>query len=224
MQLLPCLEIEPHKDSNPIANAAIIWLHGLGADGYDFKPIIPQLNLSEDLAVRFVFPHAPNMPVTVNGGFPMPAWYDIKDATIEGRQDLGGIKASAARIQQLIDREVERGISPSRIILAGFSQGGALAVYTGIHQQQPLAGILGLSCYTLLPDEQKHIPAATKQTPVLLAHGKYDDVVDFSLGETSYQLLSQAGFAVEFQSFEMAHTVSDEEITVIADWIARCLK
>lgn len=219
MQHLPCLEVE----TSPNPDASIIWLHGLGADGSDFLPIVPQLQLPTTLAVRFIFPHAPSMPVTINAGVMMPAWYDIRDTSLAGRQDSAGILHSAQQIQQLIQKEVTRGIAPSRIILAGFSQGGALALYVGIRQTQPLAGILALSCYTLLADTMSAATCTAASTPIMIAHGQYDDVVDISLGEQSVQYLLKLGLAAQWHTYPMAHSVCDDEIDDISIWIQRCL-
>jgi len=211
--MLKCLEIETAP--NPIAS--IIWLHGLGADGYDFEPIVPELNLPASLAVRFIFPHAPQMPVTVNGGFMMPAWYDIKANNIEGRQDKAGIAASNTAIQALINREKERGINADHIILAGFSQGGAMALYVGTHQQEALAGILALSCYTLLPDDAPSQVA--KATPILQMHGTQDEIVPIVLGQASQTFLSQHGFDVSYQTYTMAHSLCPPQIKAIGQWL-----
>jgi len=211
--LLPCLEIETGE--NPAAS--VIWLHGLGADGHDFEPIIPDLSLSASLALRFVFPHAPTMAVTINGGYPMPAWYDIKADNIEGRQDKQGIHASAQAVQALIEREKERGIKAENIILAGFSQGGAMALYVGRRQEQALAGILGLSCYTLLPDEP--CAALAQATPIMLAHGEDDDIVPLELGKASQQYLAAAGFAVDWRTYPIAHSLCPQQIKHIGAWL-----
>lgn len=219
MQHLPCLEVE----TSPNPDASIIWLHGLGADGSDFLPIVPQLQLPTTLAVRFIFPHAPSMPVTINAGVMMPAWYDIDNTSLAGRQDSAGILHSAQQIQQLIQREVTRGIAASRIILAGFSQGGALALYVGIRQTQPLAGILALSCYTLLADTMNVVTCTAASTPIMIAHGRHDDVVDISLGEQSVQYLLKRGLTPQWHTYPMAHAVCDDEIDDISIWIQRCL-
>jgi len=211
--LLKCLEI----DSTLPANASVIWLHGLGADGHDFESIVPELNLAKHLNVRFVFPHAPHMPVTINGGFAMPAWYDIRADNIEGRQDQSGIHQSAKAIQALIEREKERGIPAHRIILAGFSQGGAMALYVGIRQHQALAGMLGLSCYTLLPDEARQHPKPN--SPIMLAHGIDDEIVPLALGQSSHQYLTAQGFAVHWQTYPMTHSVCPAEIQHIGAWM-----
>ncbi|MDX8383883.1 MAG: dienelactone hydrolase family protein [Ghiorsea sp.] len=216
--LLPCLEIE--TGDNPVAS--IIWLHGLGADGHDFEPIIADLGLPKNKAVRFIFPHAPSLPVTINGGYVMPAWYDIKTDNIEGRQDEQGILASAQAIQDLITREKERGVLAEHMILAGFSQGGAMALYVGIRQQASLAGILGLSCYTLLPHAMESIHSAP--CPIMLGHGESDDIVALTLGEASRQYLLTAGFAVDWQTYDMAHSLCPQQIKHIGAWLNTCLK
>ena len=211
--MLRYLEIE----TAPNPTTSIIWLHGLGADGYDFEPIVPELGLAKDLAVRFIFPHAPQIPVTINGGFVMPAWYDIKADNIEGRQDTEGIKVSTQDVQALIDQEKERGISASNIILAGFSQGGAMALYVGTHQEEALAGILALSCYTLLPDDE---PSTTsKTTPIMQMHGTHDGVVPIHLGEASRDFLSHAGFNVEYKAYPMEHSLCPPQIKEIGSWL-----
>ncbi len=211
--MLKYLEME----TAPNPTASIIWLHGLGADGYDFEPIVPELGLPASLAVRFIFPHAPQIPVTINGGYVMPAWYDIKADNIEGRQDIGGIQVSAKDIQQLIEQEKSRGITADNIILAGFSQGGAMALYVGTHQQQALAGILALSCYTLLPDDQP--TEAAKATPVMQMHGIGDDIVPIHLGNASHEYLRQAGFQVDYKTYPMTHSLHPQQIKHIGEWL-----
>ena len=208
-------------ETAPNPTASIIWLHGLGADGHDFEPIIPELNLPPTMAIRFIFPHAPQMPVTINGGYVMPAWYDIKADNIEGRQDREGILKSAADIQELIDQEKARGISADNIILAGFSQGGAMALYVGTHQQEALAGILALSCYTLLPDDAPH--AAAKVTPIMQMHGLDDEVVPYFLGEESRNFLIESGFKVDYRSYPMPHSLHPKQIMDIGNWITHLL-
>ncbi|MDX8386980.1 MAG: dienelactone hydrolase family protein [Ghiorsea sp.] len=211
--MLKYLEIE----TAPNPNASIIWLHGLGADGHDFEPIVPELGLPSSLPVRFIFPHAPQMPVTVNGGFMMPAWYDIKADNIEGRQDAEGIQRSTTAVQAFIDQEKERGIKAENIILAGFSQGGALALYVGTHQQEALAGILALSCYTLLPDDSP--TEASKTTPITQMHGTHDGVVPIHLGEASRDFLIQSGFDVQYKAYPMEHSLCPPQITHIGQWL-----
>jgi phospholipase/carboxylesterase len=164
-QLLPCVELDPPESVGP-ARAAVIWLHGLGADGHDFVPIVPALGLPEELAVRFVFPHAPKIPVSINMGFVMPAWYDIGDIDLEKRHDQVGVRRSAQAVTRLIERENARGVPSERIVLAGFSQGGAIALFTGVRHPQKLAGLIGLSTYMVLGDSlAAEAGAANRDTP-----------------------------------------------------------
>jgi len=219
-ELLPSVELEPAQP----AIASVIWLHGLGADGNDFKPIVPQLGLPTTLPVRFVFPHAPVRPVTLNFGAPMRAWYDIVSLTKEGRQDATGIRASEAAVQALIKRENARGIPNHKIVIAGFSQGGAIALHTGVRYPETLAGIMGLSTYLPLGDllaAEAH--AANQSTPIFLAHGSYDDVVKPELGTLSRDTLQTAGYAVQWQTYPMAHQVTMDQIRAIGQWLTTVL-
>ncbi|GAA3555317.1 alpha/beta hydrolase [Marinobacter xestospongiae] len=204
--------IERETRANP--DAAVIWLHGLGASGHDFEPVIPELGLPDDAAIRFIFPHAPVMPVTINGGVAMPAWYDIKAMDIDRVVDTEQLCASSDAVGRLIDREIECGIASERIIVAGFSQGGAVAYQLGLSYAKPLAGVLGLSTYfatagTLTPSE------ANRQTPIRIYHGQFDPVVPEQLGRRSAEQLSQLGYAVEYGTFPMDHSVCLEEIIEI---------
>ncbi len=211
--LLPCVEIGPEDCAH-----SIIWLHGLGADGHDFEPVVNELNLNQ--AVRFIFPHAPTMPVTVNNGLSMPAWYDIKSAQIDSQQDATGIQKSQKLILDLIEREIERGVESKNIILAGFSQGGAIALHTGLRYEKPLAGIMGLSTYLPLIDSvENEISDANRATPILLAHGAHDPIVPFNLAEKTNELLNQLDYQSELHSYVMEHSVCPEEINQISDWI-----
>ena len=177
--LLPCVEIGPSDSAH-----SIIWLHGLCADGHDFEPIVQELSLKHP--VRFIFPHAPSMPVTVNNGITMPAWYDIKAAEIDSQQDETGIQKSQKLILALIEREIERGVKSSNIILAGFSQGGAIALHTGLRYEKPLAGIMGLSTYLpLLDSVENEISDANRATAILLAHGAHDPIIPFELADNT---------------------------------------
>lgn len=208
--------VEP--DSPP--TAAVIWMHGLGADGNDFVPLVPELELADGLSLRFVFPHAPVRPVTLNGGMPMRAWFDILQLGSFERQDEAGIAASQQRIFSLLDEQCAAGIPSDRLILAGFSQGGAMALHAGLRYPQPLAGILGLS--TFLPvhtklASQAHV--ANAATPIQLCHGEYDPVLPLMLGEWSRDLLRQQGYAVEWNSYPMAHQVCAPEIARIAEFL-----
>jgi len=201
------------------AGFAVIWLHGLGADGHDFEPVVPQLGLPDSLAIRFIFPHAPSMPVTLNGGYIMPAWYDIAQNDLGIAHDQDGILSSAKNIQMLIEREQMRGIPASRIILAGFSQGAAMALHIGLRQSEPLAGIMALSGYLLLPDQTEQWAQAAIATPILIAHGIHDPVVPFSLGDSTYRNLKSLGYQIEWHSYPMEHNVCPDEIHHIGKWI-----
>ena len=201
---------------------SIIWLHGLGADGEDFVPIAEQMNLP--LAVRYIFPHAPKQPVSINGGFVMRAWYDIAAAEIHAQQDAAGIRASQAEIEKLITQEKQRGIAAENIFLAGFSQGGAIVLQTGLRHAEKLGGILALSTYLplaeTLEDEASH---AAKDTPIFMAHGRHDPIVPYGLGKTSAEKLSGLGYQVEWHEYAMQHSVCMEEIADIAAWLTQRL-
>lgn len=203
---------------------SVVWLHGLGADGHDFEPIVPELRLPADLPLRFVFPHAPLRPVTINGGMTMRAWYDIVSFDRDGPVDEAGIRDSAARLDALIDRERERGIDPSRIVVAGFSQGGAIALHAALRYPQRLAGLMALSTWLPLhdafePEVVDQLGAARRDVPIFMAHGSYDPVLPLGLGRASAQLLARHGFSVEWHEYAMAHAVCAQEITDIRDWL-----
>jgi phospholipase/carboxylesterase len=211
-------------ETGPDPGAAVIWLHGLGADGHDFEPAVPALVPAGLPALRFVFPHAPLRAVTLNAGARMRAWYDIRGFDRHAAQDESGVRASDAAIRALIRRENGRGIPTGRIVLAGFSQGGAMALYTGTRLAEPLAGIIGLSCYLLLAakfDAERQ--GANQGTPIFLAHGCFDAVIDARLGEQTRALLVAAGYAVEWHSYPMPHSVSAEELAAIAAFLQRVL-
>jgi phospholipase/carboxylesterase len=211
-------EDEVRLEPEAPAQAAVIWLHGLGADGYDFVPIAPELRLA--MPVRFIFPHAPVRPVTINGGMQMRAWYDIFSLSRQDRQDEAGIRESAARVQELIEAEAAAGVPRDKIVLAGFSQGGAIALHAGLRQQQGLAGLLALSTY--LPLESSliaELTAAGRGTPLLMCHGSYDNVVPLLLGSHSRDLLRKLGREVEWREYPMQHQVCGEEIADIASWM-----
>ncbi|HEX4023275.1 MAG TPA: PHB depolymerase family esterase [Steroidobacteraceae bacterium] len=219
-QIQPLQTVEVETGARP--DGCVIWLHGLGADGHDFEPIAEELSGGRSL--RFVFPHAPVRPVTINGGAQMRAWYDILGLDREAVQDEGGVRASDAAIRELIGREVERGIDSERIVLAGFSQGGAMALFCGVRYPRRLAAIIGLSCYLLLaPSLQAERDAANRATPILLAHGAYDPMIDLRFGESSRSLLEAAGHAVEWHRYAMGHEVCGEEIAAIAAFLKRVL-
>ena len=214
--------VEIETGRNP--QASIIWLHGLGADGHDFEPIVPELARPAKRALRFVFPHAPMRPVTLNGGYAMRAWYDIIALDRRTAEDETGIRASQALVTEFIRRENERGISTEHIVLAGFSQGGAMALYCGTRYPERLAGIIGLSCYQLLAGRfaAERLPA-NQLTPIFLAHGTQDPVVAPALGEAACRQLQAAGYAVEWHAYSMPHSVCPQEVTDIAAWLRRVL-
>jgi len=213
--LLECVTIEPKQP----ATACVIWLHGLGADGHDFAGIVPQLNLPGD-DVRFIFPHAPIRPVTMMGNFPCRAWFDIGNVQKLETVDFAGLNDMHQTISQLIEKEINAGIHHEKVILAGFSQGGAMALYTGINFTQPLGGILALS--TFFPDTpeiQQHLDHAHRLTPIFQAHGLYDSLVPYPLGEQTHTLLKQYAFPLEWKTYPMAHEVCAEEIADIGNWL-----
>ncbi len=218
MTYLPCLEIEPKEK----ATASVIWLHGLGADGNDFAPIIPDLKLPDDLAVRFIFPHAPTMPVTINNGYVMPAWYDILEMSIDREVDVKQLMISSDAIAALIDREIERGVDSQRIIIAGFSQGGAVAYQCALTYKKPLAGILALSTYFATQDVIQP-SSSNAQTPILIGHGTSDPVVPEQLGRMAVDKLKEMGYPVEYKTYPMEHSVCREEIGDIGQWMATLL-
>ncbi len=218
--LLKTVELEP---SVP-ARASVIWLHGLGADGHDFVPIVPALRLDEKLGVRFVFPHAPKIPVSINNGFVMPAWYDIGDIDLEKRHDQVGVRRSAAAVTKLIERENARGIPSSRIVLAGFSQGGAIALFTGVRYPERLAGVIGLSTYMVLGDSVgAEASAANRDVPILMCHGTRDPMVGRSRGKNSCDALKAAGYNVEWHEYPMQHEVVLEEIVLVGEFLTSAL-
>ncbi|MBB71820.1 MAG: carboxylesterase [Legionellales bacterium] len=217
---LQTIVIEPASE----ATHAIIWLHGLGASGHDFEPIVPELRLPEPIALRFIFPHAPIKPVTINGGIPMPAWYDIKDISIEAREDAEGIQQSAQAIIELIKQQNADGIASHNIFLAGFSQGGALALHTGLRYSESLAGILALSCYLPLARElDTQAAQANRQTPIMMAHGIDDPVVPYQFGEASKNHLQTMGYNIDWCTYPMDHSVCGEEIIAIGRWLTSCI-
>jgi phospholipase/carboxylesterase len=204
-------------------DAAVIWLHGLGADGHDFEPVVPELRLPPRLAVRFVFPHAPVRPVTINMGMPMRAWYDILQLG-GGTEDDAGIRASQALVEGLIERENSRGVQARRIVLAGFSQGGAIALQTGLRHPEPLGGILALSTYLpLAATLAAERGAANRNLPVFMAHGTLDPMIPIARARASRASLEALGYAVQWQEYAMPHSVCGEEIADIAAWLVRLL-
>lgn len=218
--VLPHIQIE----TAPNPTAAVIWLHGLGADGHDFAGLVPELDLSGCPPIRFIFPHAPSMPVTVNGGYVMPAWYDIRGADLLSRQDDAGIRASEQAVRALIAREIARGIPANHIVLAGFSQGCAMALHTGLRYPHALAGIMALSGYLPLAEAfAAERSAANTDTPIFMAHGSQDPVVIPARGEASRDLLTGLGYAVQWHSYPMPHSLHPQEIVDISAFLARVL-
>ncbi len=218
MALLETIERETGADPR----WSVIWLHGLGADGNDFVPIVPELVRRDWPALRFVFPHAPVRAVTINNGMRMRAWYDIRDFDLANRADEQGVMESIEQVEALVAREVERGIPASRIVLAGFSQGGAITLAAGLRRREPLAGLVGLSTY--LPAAQKAADAletAATSQPVFFGHGTQDPVVPFAAGEQSAALLQRLGFEVSFHRYPMPHSVCGEEIRDLGDWLTQ---
>lgn len=216
--MLECIELE----TAPNPTASVIWLHGLGADGNDFAPIVPELELPER-AIRFVFPHAPTQPVTINGGMVMRAWYDISDNAIR-REDEGGVRASQAELEKLIARERTRGVEARNIVLAGFSQGGAVVLHTGLRHAERLAGIMALSTYVPLADlVSGEIAPINRDLPIFMAHGSGDPIIPMARAQQSRALLEQLGYAVEWHDYPMPHSVCAEEIGDISLWLQKVL-
>lgn len=210
--------IEINPNSPP--DKCVIWLHGLGADGSDFVSLVPELRLPPSLAVRFIFPHAPTMPVTLNSGYVMRAWFDIYDARIESKIDETGIYQSKKLVEELIQNEISRGIAPNNIILAGFSQGAVMALITGLSYPQPLGGLIALSGFLPLAEKilQQTAPANC-HLPLFIAHGTEDAMVPYPLGKATYVTLSQAGHPASWHSYPMGHGVCAEEIEDISHWM-----
>lgn len=211
------------QETGPDPDHVVIWLHGLGADGHDFIPIVPHLKAAQVRPVRFVFPHAPIRPVTVNGGMSMRAWYDILGVSIDRDQDEAGILASIEAVSRLIHKQIQDGFSADRIVLAGFSQGGAIALRVGLAQRAPLAGVIALSCYLLQADAlETWSSPASKGVPIFMGHGRQDPVVPMALGRAAAERLGAAGYDVEWQDYPMPHSVSPEEIQAIDRWLEQC--
>ena len=214
--ILPHITLESGKHPQH----SIIWLHGLGADGEDFVPIADELKLP--VAVRYIFPHAPQRAVTINGGLVMRAWYDIASQRIDAQQDAAGIRTSQIAVEALIEQEISRGISPGNIFLAGFSQGGAIALHTALHRNAPLGGVLALSTYLpLMESAAAEGLASTTATPIFMAHGRGDPVIPHALGVISRDALRKFGYAVEWHEYAMQHSVCEEELRDIGDWLGK---
>ncbi|WP_460830876.1 alpha/beta hydrolase [Lysobacter humi (ex Lee et al. 2017)] len=216
--MLDCVE----RETGPAPALTVLWLHGLGADGNDFAPLVPELVRREWPALRFVFPHAPVQPVTINGGMRMRSWYDIVSFDLAGRADSKGVDESVARVEALIAREVERGIPASRIVLAGFSQGGAVTLAAGLRRSEPLAGLVALSTYLPLGADAlarlADTSAAARRQPVFVAHGRHDPVVPFTAGQDAARRLRELGMAVDWHEYPMQHQVCLEEIDDLRRW------
>jgi phospholipase/carboxylesterase len=223
------------SDDNPIilqtgpgdsteADAAVIWLHGLGADGNDFVPIVSELKLPDGLNIRFIFPHAPLRPITINQGYRMRGWYDITSLDIATRDDEAGIIESSAILTRLCDEQLALGVAANRIIFAGFSQGGAIALYAGLRYARRLGGIMALSTYLPMQQRlQQEATAANRETPIFMAHGLHDDVVATQFGQQTRALLQQQGYRVQWHDYAMGHSVCMEEINDISRWLERVL-
>jgi phospholipase/carboxylesterase len=222
MPLLPAIELT--TGHAPIGS--VIWLHGLGADGNDFVPVVKELGLPESLPLRFIFPHAPMRPITINNGYVMRGWYDILDlGTLERRVDEQGIRESQAAVEALIAREIERGIRADKIVLAGFSQGGVIALQTGLRHQARLAGIMALSTYLALEGSlAQEASSANKDIPIFMAHGTHDDIIPIKLAHASRDALTRAGYEIEWHDYRMPHSVSPEEIDHIGAWLKAVYK
>ena len=222
--MLETIEIE----TAPNPAAAVIWLHGLGADGNDFAPIVPELELGGLPAIRFVFPHAPMIAVTINNGYVMRAWYDVRFGDLEGKSrqaDETGVRASQAAIGELIARENNRGIASRRIVVAGFSQGGAIALQCGLRYAERLAGVMALSTYLPLADSlPTEAAAANRDVPIFFAHGTQDPVIPLPLATLSRDTLAQLGYSVEWHEYPMPHSVCAEEMTDFSKWLRSALR
>lgn len=218
MPLLKTLEIE----TNYPATASIIWLHGLGADGHDFAPLVPELKLPQQLAIRFIFPHAPSIPVTINNGLVMPAWYDILEMGIDRKVDEIQLRDSASAIHALINQEIARGIDSRRILLAGFSQGGAVNYEAALTFDKPLGGLLALSTYFATDTTIRPHPA-NQQLPIQICHGTLDPVVHESLGKQGMAALNKLGYETDYQSYPIEHELCLQEVDLISQWIQQRL-
>ena len=218
--MAPLAHIELATGADP--RATIIWMHGLGADGWDFVPIVREIPLPEEMALRFIFPHAPVRPVTINNGMAMRAWYDIAMSDIARLPDERGIRESQQQVDELIARERSRGMESNRIVLAGFSQGGAIALQAGLRHKEPLAGIVALSTYLTLEESlATEASAANKAVPILMCHGTQDEIVPLRLAEASRSTLQAKGYEVEWHTWPMPHSVCAEEVEAIARFLMK---
>lgn len=215
-ELLDCVETEP----SGTARVSVIWLHGLGADGHDFEPIVPELALPENVPARFVFPHAPSRPVTINNGYVMPSWFDITSLQRLDAADPAGVETSVKQLFALIEREKQRGLPAGRIVVAGFSQGGAIAQHAVARYPEALAGLIAISTYLPLHEQLTQTASdANRDTPVFMAHGRSDPVIPFFVGERSQQLAQTLFNRIEWQTYPMEHAVCLEEIHAIGRWL-----
>ncbi len=217
METIPHITVEPPRK----ANGCVIWLHGLGADGHDFEGILPSLGLPADHAIRFLFPHAPLRPITVNNGMVMPGWYDIASGDFSRRGDETGIESSVTLINHLIVQQMDSGVAANRIVLAGFSQGGVIALHTALRFSQPLAGVMALSSY--LPFPEKIPEASAAAAPIFIAHGSHDTVVPFDEGRRACDTLQQQGYPCDWHHYPMEHAVCAEEVDAISHYIRQQL-
>ena len=216
---LSTIQIETQNDPD----CAVIWLHGLGANGHDFEPIVAELNLPDSVKARFIFPHAPVQAVSLNNGMQMPAWYDICSLNKDSTEDSVGIKKMSEEIGLLIEQEIGAGIAANKIVLAGFSQGGALTLYTGLSHSQRLGGLLALSCYLPMREQLESFAKDTQRDlPIFMAHGNYDDVVSIAFANIAKELLEAQGFKIDWHEYPCAHTVCAEEIQDIRKFLLQC--
>lgn len=218
--LLDRITVEPITT----ATSCVIWLHGLGDSGAGFAPVVPLLNLPADHAIRFVFPHAPEQAVTINNGFVMPAWYDIITDDLHNRADMNGVHQSECLVRALIQEQIDNGIEASNIVLAGFSQGGVMSLYTGLRFEKTLAGIMALSCYLPIKNQlPTQLSAANKNALVLQHHGELDDVVPMSAGKMANELMKNKGYKTQWKTYSMAHSVIPQQLNDIGTWLTGCL-
>ena len=218
--ILDNITIEP----TTAATSCVIWLHGLGDSGAGFAPVVPLLNLPHNHTIRFIFPHAPNQPITINNGYSMPAWYDIKSNDLHNRADMGGVLESEILVHALIQEQIDNGIAAENIALVGFSQGGVMSLFTGLRYPQKLAAIAALSCYLPTKDQlPSELSSANKNTPILQHHGKLDEVVPLSAGEVAHQLLKAEGYKTQWKTYSMAHSVLPQQLDEIGAWLTECL-
>ena len=216
---LSTIQIETQNDPD----CAVIWLHGLGADGHDFVPIVAELNLHDSVRARFVFPHAPAQAVSLNNGIEMPAWYDIYGLDMNSQEDTVGITTITDEIHALIQQQIDEGIAANKIVLAGFSQGGALTLHVGLSYTLPLAGLLALSCYLPLREQiERFKKNSSHNLPIFMAHGTYDDVIPLAVAKFARELLTEQGFKINWHEYPCAHTVCTEEIQDIRDYLIKC--